>query len=91
MSLLLQEDAVRTKERESNLPTSDEQMFAKQLGITMEVYVDDMLVKSLTAVKHVSDLQATFDIILAYGMRLNPEKCLFGAVKGKFFSHVISR
>ncbi|KAL6219301.1 hypothetical protein ACLB2K_007060 [Fragaria x ananassa] len=66
-------------------------MFAKQLGITMEVYMDDMFVKSLTAVKHVSDLQATFDIILVYGMRLNPKKCLFGVVKGKFLGHVISR
>ncbi|KAL6140232.1 hypothetical protein ACLB2K_058532 [Fragaria x ananassa] len=65
-------------------------MFAKQLWITVEVYVDNMLVKSLTAVKHVSDLQATFDIILAYGMRMNPEKFLFGVVKGKFLGHVIS-
>ncbi|XP_004295649.1 PREDICTED: uncharacterized protein LOC101312238 [Fragaria vesca subsp. vesca] len=57
----------------------------------MEVYVDDMVVKSLTAIKHVSNLQAVFDIILAYSMRLNPDKCLFGAVKGKFVGHVISR
>ena len=66
-------------------------MFAKQLGITMEVYVDDMLVKSPAVAGHVSDLREIFDIILAYGMRLNPEKCLFGVVKGKFLGHVISR
>ena len=57
----------------------------------MEVYVDDMLVKSFTAVNHVGNLQAVFDIVLAYGMRLNPDKCLFGVIKGKFLGHVISR
>ncbi|KAL6211627.1 hypothetical protein ACLB2K_016850 [Fragaria x ananassa] len=66
-------------------------MFAKQLGVTIEVYVDDMLVKSLTTVKHVSNLYTVFDIILEYGMRLNPDKCLFGVTKGKFMGHVISR
>ncbi|XP_004297884.1 PREDICTED: uncharacterized protein LOC101295126 [Fragaria vesca subsp. vesca] len=65
-------------------------MFVKKLGVTMEVYVDDMLVKRLTVVNHVADLQTVFDIVLV-GMRLNPEKCLFGVVKGKFLGHVISR
>lgn len=57
----------------------------------MKVYMDDMLVKSLIAVKHVSDLQVVFDIMLSYDMRLNPDKCLFRVVKGNFLGHVISR
>ncbi|KAL6141475.1 hypothetical protein ACLB2K_059763 [Fragaria x ananassa] len=66
-------------------------IFTKQLGVTMEVYVDDMLVKTLTAINHLADLQTIFDIVLTYGMRLNPNKCLFGVIKGKFLGHVISR
>ncbi|XP_059441893.1 uncharacterized protein LOC132174218 [Corylus avellana] len=44
----------------------------------MEVYVDDMLVKSVLQEDHVEDLQETFRTLKKYGMRLNPAKCAFG-------------
>ncbi|XP_024010275.1 uncharacterized protein LOC112085304 [Eutrema salsugineum] len=47
-------------------------MFASQLGKTMEVYIDDMLVKSLHAKDHISHLSTCFDILNEYGMKLNP-------------------
>ena len=48
-------------------------MFAEQLEKTMEVYIDDMLVKSLEAVNHVEHLQQTFSTLKKYNMKLNPE------------------
>ncbi|KAL6181965.1 hypothetical protein ACLB2K_043388 [Fragaria x ananassa] len=66
-------------------------MFSKLLGIIMEIYVDDMLVKSLTTKEHVENLETVFEIILQYRMRLNLQKCLFGVVKGKYLGHVIIR
>ncbi|KAL6192066.1 hypothetical protein ACLB2K_038453 [Fragaria x ananassa] len=66
-------------------------MFAEYLGNIMEVYIDGMLVKSLTAEKHVRHLEKVFEVILRFGMRLNPQKCNFGVVKGKFLGHIISR
>ena len=49
-------------------------MFADLLGKTMEVYVDDMLVKSLQADLHVKHLEETFQILRKYQMKLNPNK-----------------
>ena len=43
-------------------------MFADQIGKNMEVYVDDMLVKSKTADNHISDLEECFNILRGYGM-----------------------
>ncbi|XP_056853285.1 uncharacterized protein LOC130502505 [Raphanus sativus] len=53
-------------------------MFADQLGKTMEVYIDDMLVKSLRADDHLAHLKECFAILNKYGMKLNPAKCTFG-------------
>ncbi|KAK0589542.1 hypothetical protein LWI29_015620 [Acer saccharum] len=50
----------------------------------MEVYVDDMLTKSITAEKHSEDLKETFDVLRRYKMKLNPSKCVFGVPSGKF-------
>ncbi|KAI5344470.1 hypothetical protein L3X38_012347 [Prunus dulcis] len=49
-------------------------LFAPLIGNTMEVYVDDMLVKSRTADKHIPNLSAMFTILKQYKMRLNPTK-----------------
>ena len=54
------------------------QMFSKQIGRNMEVYVDDMLVKSSEAKTHLADLQEAFKTLKRYKMKLNPAKCLFG-------------
>ncbi|XP_013608095.1 PREDICTED: uncharacterized protein LOC106314824 [Brassica oleracea var. oleracea] len=49
-------------------------MFADKLGVTMEVYIDDMLVKSLHATDHLRHLQDCFETLNKYGMKLNPAK-----------------
>nr|KYP73705.1 Transposon Ty3-I Gag-Pol polyprotein [Cajanus cajan] len=54
------------------------QVFRHQLGRNMEVYVDDMVVKSGDLTKHVADLSEVFQQLRRYDMRLNPEKCVFG-------------
>lgn len=50
----------------------------------MEVYVDDMLTKSLKDNDHVTDIKETFDILRRYKMMLNSMKCAFGVSFGKF-------
>ena len=66
-------------------------MFDKQIGRTMEVYVDDMLVKSLKTTDHVRDLREMFAILRQYKMKLNPNKCAFGVESGKFLGYMVSR
>ena len=66
-------------------------MFRPLLGITMEVYIDDMLVKSKQRQDHVTHLQQTFDLLREYGMKLNPLKCGFGVSSGKFLSFMVTQ
>jgi len=56
----------------------------------MEVYVDDMIVKSKAEGDHSRDLQKTFDILRAFNIKLNPKKCIFGVRSGKFLDFMIS-
>ncbi|KAK0592411.1 hypothetical protein LWI29_018735 [Acer saccharum] len=66
-------------------------MFAKMLGSTMEVYIDDMLVKSLIAQQHIDHLRQSFDVLDQYGMKLNPTKCSFGVSSGKFLGYLVTQ
>ncbi|XP_024190652.1 uncharacterized protein LOC112194667 [Rosa chinensis] len=65
-------------------------MFEEVIGTIIEVYMDDMLVKSLTLKDHVTNFSIFFAIILRNGMRLNPQKCIFGVEVGKFLGYIIS-
>ena len=66
-------------------------MFNKQINRNMEVYVDDMLVKSKEELAHLDDLRETFATLKQYQMKLNPGKCVFGMVSGKFLGFMVSQ
>ena len=66
-------------------------MFAHQIRRNIQVYVDDMLVKSLRENNHLDDLQETFDTLWSYNMKLNPRKCVFGVAAGKFLGFMVSQ
>ena len=66
-------------------------MFVRQLGRNVQVYVDDMLVKSVRKNDHLSDHQETFDTLRSYNMKLNPSKCVFGVTAGKFLGFMVSQ
>jgi hypothetical protein len=64
-------------------------MFEHQMGRNVEVYVNDMLVKSIRAPDHVADLKETFNTLRRYEMKLNPTKCAFGVSSGKFLGYLV--
>ena len=66
-------------------------MFTHQIGGNVQVYVDDMLVKSLRENDHLDDLQETFDTLRSYNMKLNPSKCVFGVTADKFLGFMVSQ
>ena len=66
-------------------------MFNKQIGRNMEVYIDDMLVKSKEELAHLDDLKETFTSLKQYQMKLNPSKCVFGVASGKFLGFMVSQ
>ena len=66
-------------------------MFAYQIDRNVQVYVDDMLVKSLHEVDHLDDLRETFDTLRSFNMKLNPNKCAFGVTARKFLGFMVSQ
>ena len=66
-------------------------MFKPLLGTTMEVNIDDMLVKSKQRPDHVTHLQEAFDLLKAYSMKLNPSKCAFGVSVGRFLGFMVTQ
>ena len=66
-------------------------MFGQQISRNMEVYVDDMLVKSKEELAHLDNLKETFATLKTHQMRLNPSKCVFGVASGKFLRFMVSQ
>ena len=65
-------------------------MFKPQLGKSIEVYVNDMVVKSKVVSEHVGDLKAIFDILRKHNLRLNASKCSFGVEFGKILGYMVT-
>jgi len=65
-------------------------VFEPLIGQTMEVYVDDMIVKCKVVEDHSRDLQKTFEILRAFNMKLNLKKCVFRVRSGNFLGFMIS-
>ena len=53
-------------------------MFRDKIGHTMEVYIDDMVVKSKQEKGHIGDLKEVFEVLQRHKLRLNTDKCAFG-------------
>ena len=65
-------------------------MFEPQLGNNIEIYVDDMVVKSKVVSKHLGDLGDIFDVLRRHKLRLNASKCSFGVGSGKFLGYMVT-
>nr|GFB21389.1 reverse transcriptase domain-containing protein [Tanacetum cinerariifolium] len=64
--------------------------FESQMGQNIEVYVDDLVVKSHTEAAMVRDIEETFQTLRKINMKLNPKKCSFGLAEGVFLRYVIT-
>ena len=56
----------------------------------MEVFIDDMLIKSKERPDHATHLQQVFDLLRTYGMKLNPAKCAFEVSAGRFLGFMMT-
>ena len=65
-------------------------MFELQLGKSVEVYIDDMVVKSKLVSDHLADLTSIFEILREHKLRLNASKCSFGVGSGKFLGYMVT-
>ena len=64
-------------------------MFEPQLGKNIEIYVDDMVVKSKVVSEHLVDLDGTFNVLRRHKLRLNASKCSFSVGSGKFLGYMV--
>lgn len=67
-----------------------DKVFAKHKGRNLEVYMDDLMVKSRSPREHLEDLAETFTTLRKYQMRQNPLKCTFGTSTGKFLGFLLT-
>ena len=65
-------------------------MFEPQLGKNIEVYIDDLVVKSMLESEHINDLGNIFEILRRHKLRLNASKCSFGVGSGKFLGYMVT-
>ncbi|XP_019081056.1 RNA-directed DNA polymerase homolog [Vitis vinifera] len=66
-------------------------IFKRLIGDIVEVYIDDVVVKSKTRSKHTQHLQKVFHLLRKYGMKLYPAKCAFGVSSGKFLGFMVTQ
>ena len=65
-------------------------LFHDMMHKEVEVYVDDMMVKSEIREGHFEASNKFLARIERYNLRLNPKKCIFGVTLGKFLGHIVS-
>ena len=80
----------RLKNARSTYQRLVNRMFQKLIGTFMEVYIDDMLVKSIKSKLHITHLAEAFQVLRSYNMKLNPAKCAFGVSAGKFLGFIVN-
>jgi hypothetical protein len=66
-------------------------IFHNLLGIILEVYIDDVVVKSDSMDSHLADLCLALERMRRYGLKMNPLKCTFGVSSGKFLGFIIHK
>ena len=66
-------------------------MLATKLGVTMEVYIYDVLVKSLIVADHITHMNECFHILNEYNTKLSPAKCTFGFVSCEFLGYITTQ
>lgn len=66
-------------------------IFKPLIGRTVEVYIDDIVVKCRTRGKHAQHLKEVFRLLREYDMKLNPLKCTFGASARKFLGFMVTQ
>ena len=66
-------------------------IFKPLISHTVEVYIDDIVVKIKTRSEHTQHLEETFHLMKMYNMKLNPAKCAFGVNAGKFMGFMVTQ
>jgi hypothetical protein len=64
-------------------------IFHNLLRVLIEVYIDDMVVKSAGFEEHMTDLKLSLERMKKYGLRMNPMKCAYGVTSERFLGFIV--
>jgi hypothetical protein len=64
-------------------------IFHDLLGIVLEIYIDDVVVKLDSMDNHLADLRLALERMRRYGLKMNPQRCAFDVLAGKFLGFII--
>jgi hypothetical protein len=64
-------------------------MFHDLIGKLVEIYIDDVVVKSASAEGHLGDLWQVLEQTRKFGLRMNPKKCAFGVLASQFLGFLV--
>jgi hypothetical protein len=65
--------------------------FKEQIGRNLDVYIDDIIVKTRHGDSLILDLEETFTNLRHFNITLNPKKCTFGIPQGKLLGYIITK
>lgn len=89
--MLLKGDVIRTEKCDAMYQRLVNVISANHLDKKMEVYIDNMMIKSLQTTDYISHLANCFSILRQYNMHLNPSKYSFGVSFGKFLGYLVNQ
>jgi hypothetical protein len=64
-------------------------IFHELIGKIVEIYIDDVVIKSLNHESHLDDVRKTLECTRRHGLKMNPNKCAFGVSAGEFFGFLV--
>ena len=64
-------------------------IFREFIGKLVEIYIDDVVVKSEDFTKHLADLRKVLECKRKHGLKMNPNKCAFGVLAGQFLGFMV--
>ena len=75
--------------KEEGFCENDEELINKLIGNIIEIYIDDVVVKSKGYKEHLADLWEILDCTRKHGLKMNPNKCAFGVSVGQFLGFMV--
>jgi hypothetical protein len=72
-----------------NLSKSHELYFSELIGKIVEIYIDDVVIKSLDHESHLNDVRKTLECTRKHGLKMNPNKCAIGVSAGEFLGFLV--
>jgi hypothetical protein len=82
-------DDVQAEECRRIISSGHEPNFHDLLGVLLEVYIDNVVIKSVCFTDHLADLRVALERMRKYGLKMNPFKCVFGVFVGRFLRFIV--